>query len=110
MSVTTSPSGQKTYFTTSNSFEQKFGYHRAVRKGPFIFVSGTTSLNPNTGKIEYQGVAYQQALTAMKRCIEAVQELGGKKDDICRVRMFVAVSHHKNLANPEQHHDLERCI
>jgi hypothetical protein len=30
----------------------------------------------------------------MKECIDAVETLAGKKEDICRVRMFVAVSQH----------------
>jgi enamine deaminase RidA (YjgF/YER057c/UK114 family) len=93
MLLTTSPSGTKTYYTTPNTFEKEFGYHRAVRKGPFIFVSGTTAQNPETGKIEYSGDAYQQALATMGRCVEGVKKLGGAKKDVVRVRMFVAVSH-----------------
>ena len=92
MSISHSPSGKKTYFSTTNTFERKFGFHRAVRKGPFIFVSGTTSLNPETGKIEHPGDAYKQALAAMKTSIDAVQQLGGSKMDVVRVRMYVMVS------------------
>jgi len=86
-----SPSGAKTFFTTTNTFEKKFGYHRAVRKGPFIFVSGTTALNPRTSIVEHAEDAQRQALAAMKRGVDAVEELGGKLEDILRVRMFVAV-------------------
>jgi enamine deaminase RidA (YjgF/YER057c/UK114 family) len=93
MSVTQTPSGSKSYFTTPNRFEVKFGYHRAVRKGPFIFVSGTTALDPETGKISHSGDAYKQALVAMGKCVEAVQKLGGAKKDVVRVRMFAAVSY-----------------
>jgi enamine deaminase RidA (YjgF/YER057c/UK114 family) len=102
MSISHSPSGNKTYFTTSNRFEYKFGYHRAVRKGPFIFVSGTTALNPETGKIDHPGDAYQQALSAMKRSVDAVQQLGGARQDVTRVRMFVAVRR-LNLRHVEDH-------
>ena len=91
MSVSHTPSGTKSYFTTPNTFEKKFGYHRAVRKGPFIFVSGTTSLDAENGKIQHPGDTYQQALTAMKTSVDAVQQLGGKKKDVVRVRMFVSV-------------------
>ena len=91
MLISHTPSGSKSYFTTPNTFEKKFGYHRAVRKGPFIFVSGTTSLDPESGRIQHPGDAYQQALTAMKSTVDAVQQLGGRRKDIVRVRMFVAV-------------------
>lgn len=89
MSVTRTKS--KEYFTTPNTFEKKFGYHRAVRKGPFIFVSGTTSLNPTTGVIDHPSDAKLQAVVAMKRTIEAIEKLGGKLDSVMRVKIFVAV-------------------
>lgn len=92
MAVSKSLSGCKTYFTTANTFEVKFGYHRAVRKGPFIFVSGTTALNPDTGAIEHPGDAKLQARVAMNRCADAVKQLGGRAEDVMRCRMFVAVS------------------
>ncbi|RMZ77901.1 hypothetical protein DV738_g4141, partial [Chaetothyriales sp. CBS 135597] len=90
MSITHAPSGRKSFFTTANPFEKKFGYHRAVRRGPFIFVSGTTAINPESGELEAKGDAYNQALSAMTRSIEAIDKLGGKSTDVVRVRMFVS--------------------
>jgi enamine deaminase RidA (YjgF/YER057c/UK114 family) len=104
--VTTTPSGSKTYLSTPNPFELKFGYHRALKKGPFIFVSGTTALKfegevksgdndndaDNKSKVHFPDSAYNQAVLVMERCIHAVEELGGKRGDVVRVRMFVAVS------------------
>jgi enamine deaminase RidA (YjgF/YER057c/UK114 family) len=93
MSVTKSPSGPKWYLSTDNPFEKKFGYHRAVRKGPFIYVSGTTAIDPETGKIESPDDAFLQAYATLETVEEAVKELGGEREDVVRVRMFVAVSH-----------------
>lgn len=90
--ATTSPSGRKSYFTTTNRFETAVGYHRAVRKGPFIYVSGTTSLIPESGEVEFPGDAARQAGAAMKRTVDAVERLGGKVEDVCRVRIFLAVN------------------
>lgn len=92
MSVTESPSGAKSYFTTANTFEKKFGFHRAVRKGPFIFVAGTTALNPDTGEIDHPNDAFLQANATMAICMGAVKQLGGKLEDVVRVRMFIVVS------------------
>jgi enamine deaminase RidA (YjgF/YER057c/UK114 family) len=78
--------------TTGNPYEQRFGYHRAIRRGPFIFVSGTTAIDKSTGKLQAPGDASAQAALAMKECISAVEALQGKREDVCRVRMFVAVS------------------
>jgi enamine deaminase RidA (YjgF/YER057c/UK114 family) len=89
-STTTSPSGTKQYYTTHNPFEARFGYHRAVRKGPFIFVSGTTALDPSTGKLQHPGNAEVQAMATFKEALRAVIALGGDSGDVIRVRMFVA--------------------
>ena len=88
--VTQSPSTLKQYYNTTNPFEKKFGYHRAVRKGPFISVSGTTAINPNDGKLHYAGNAGKQAIAAFREGVTAVQSLGGTVGDVIRVRMFVA--------------------
>lgn len=80
----------KTISDTTNPYEAHFGYHRAVRKGPFIFVAGTTAALPS-GKVEAAGDAGAQARFAMGITLRAVEELGGCKADICRVRMYVAV-------------------
>ncbi len=74
---------------TNNPYEAKFGYSRAVRKGPFIFVSGTTSIDPVSGELRYPGSAYDQARTIFDEIVRAVVALGGRKNDVVRVRMFV---------------------
>lgn len=76
---------------TSNLFESLFGYHRAVRKGPFIFVSGTTALLPDN-TVAFPDDSFAQAKAAFEVAVAAVEKLGGCKRDVCRVRMFVAVS------------------
>ncbi|KAL4246656.1 RutC-like superfamily protein [Abortiporus biennis] len=76
-------------FKTANPYESQWGYSRAVRKGPFIFVSGTTAVDTSTGFIPPNLSAYEQAQLIFKEIIRAVEGLGGRKEDITRVRMFV---------------------
>lgn len=76
--------------TTNNPYEAQFGYSRAVRKGPFIFVSGTTSIDPVSGQLRHPGSAYNQARAIFDEIVQAVMVLGGQKSDVVRVRMFVA--------------------
>ncbi|KAI6145076.1 YjgF-like protein [Pisolithus tinctorius] len=76
-------------YRTSNPYEKAFGYCRALRKGPFIFVSGTTAVDLTTGKVDHPSSAYRQALKALKELGVAVESVGGNKADIVRVRMFV---------------------
>ncbi|KAF8953238.1 YjgF-like protein [Flammula alnicola] len=65
---------------TSNPYEDKFGYSRAVRKGPFIFVSGTTSIDTSSGKVLYPESAYEQTLKIFSEIVLAIEALGGEKD------------------------------
>lgn len=74
---------------TSNPYESLFGYSRAVRRGPFIFVSGTTSIDPSTGLIQHPTSAYDQTQAIIAEIIRAVEAVEGCRDDIVRVRMFV---------------------
>ncbi|ETN43886.1 uncharacterized protein HMPREF1541_11017 [Cyphellophora europaea CBS 101466] len=87
MSVT--KAGSKTFYTTTNPFEQSFGYHRALRHGPHIHVSGTTALNPTTQCLQHPNDPYLQAHAAFAEALEAVRALGGQVHDVVRVRMFV---------------------
>lgn len=76
-------------YKTSNPYESKFGYARAVKKGPFIFVSGTTSIDPASGIVLHPTSAYDQTLQIFSEIVKAIERLGGGKSDVVRVRMFV---------------------
>jgi hypothetical protein len=53
----------KQYYATESLWEAKIGYYRAIRRGPFIFISGTTVVDPSsaTTKVLYSGSAKAQA-------------------------------------------------
>lgn len=75
---------------TTNPYESQFNYSRAVKRGPFIFVSGTTSLCPTTQTILHPTSAYLQAQVIFAEIAKAIQALGGSaKTDVVRVRMYV---------------------
>ncbi|KAF5317554.1 hypothetical protein D9619_013167 [Psilocybe cf. subviscida] len=77
------------HYRTANPYELEFGYSRAVRKGPFITVSGTTSTSPLTGVVQHPDSAYEQTRTTFAEIITAIEALGGAKADVVRLRMFV---------------------
>ncbi|KAI0821848.1 YjgF-like protein [Trametes gibbosa] len=82
-------SSQSLLFRTANPYEKLFGYSRAVRRGPLIAVSGTTSIDPVSGQMRHPGAAYDQARAIFAEIGRAVEALGGQANDIVRVRMFV---------------------
>lgn len=85
---------KKQCYATNSVWEAKIGYYRAVRRGPFIFVSGTTAVDPSSDptshKVLHPGDAKAQALTTFEEIIRAIRALGGRgAEDIVRTKMFV---------------------
>ncbi|KAJ8456983.1 hypothetical protein ONZ51_g11801 [Trametes cubensis] len=88
----TSLSPESHRLQTANPYEKLFGYSRAVRRGPFIAVSGTTSIDPDSGQLRFPGSAYEQARAAFAEILRAVEGLGGTPQDVVHVRMYVTES------------------
>jgi enamine deaminase RidA (YjgF/YER057c/UK114 family) len=68
-------------------FEDRYGYSRAVRVGPHVWVSGTAPIMPRDA--DPPGGAFEQTL----RCIEiiafALGEAGATLEDVVRTRIYV---------------------
>ena len=95
------PRNQKQVYNPPNNTSQKFGNCLAVRKGPFISISGLTpspSSSNNAAQQQQQqqlhlSNASAQAMQAMRQGIQSVKELGGKgAEDVIRVKISIAVS------------------
>lgn len=79
---------RKRVFTTS-PWEDKVGYARAIRAGDLIFVSGTTSVDPETGDIQHPGDLGAQAVAAFTNVIKALERLGADAEHVVRVTMYL---------------------
>ena len=91
--MSNSPMKKKFYSTPNHPYEKRFGYYRAVRKGPIIAVSGTTPYDPVTQKVLHPGDAGKQAAAIFTEIVKALKAVGAKGvEDVIRVRMFLAVS------------------
>jgi 2-iminobutanoate/2-iminopropanoate deaminase len=62
-------------------------YVRTIRSGPFVFVSGTTSLDPK-GKVRGRNAAEQTTITMQK--VEAgLKSAGARLGDLTRLTIYV---------------------
>ena len=62
-------------------------YVRAVRTGPFVFVSGTTSLDAK-GRVQGRDAAQQTAIT-MRKIEASLKSAGAGLADLTRLTIFV---------------------
>lgn len=69
-------------------FEKIGAYSRVKRVGPFVYVAGTTAIEPS-GKLHAPGDTYAQALYAFKRIESALQEVGAELRHVVRTRAFL---------------------
>ena len=68
-------------------FEEIGSYSRAKRVGAFVFVAGTTAIEP-TGKLHAPYDAYAQTVFAFQRVARALEEVGAAIGDVVRTRMY----------------------
>ena len=66
--------------SSGSPFEDRVGYSRAVRVGPFVAVAGTTAPGPT---------ASAQTREVLQRIAAALTEVGASLSDVVRTRIFV---------------------
>lgn len=75
-------------FKSGGRFEEVGSYCRAKRIGPFVFVAGTTAIEP-TGRLHAPGDTYRQAMYIFSRIEAALAEVGAEMRHVVRTRAYL---------------------
>ena len=73
---------------TGGRFETVGAYARVKRVGPFVFVAGTTAIEPS-GRLHAPGDTYAQAIYIFKRIEAALAEAGAEMRHVVRTRAYL---------------------
>jgi enamine deaminase RidA (YjgF/YER057c/UK114 family) len=73
--------------SSGGPWEAIIGYSRAVRVGPIVHVSGSTSMTPD-GFVG-EGDPYVQAKTALATITAALRAAGARPEHVVRTRMYL---------------------
>jgi reactive intermediate/imine deaminase len=67
----------------------RYTYSAAVRRGPFLFISGVIARDPATGKVVGRGDIVAQADFIFRKIGRILEEAGGSFDDVVKTTDYV---------------------
>ena len=75
-------------YKSGGRLEDIGSYSRAKRVGPFVYIAGTTAIEPS-GKLHAPGDAYAQSVYILGRIEEALNAVGAEMHHVVRTRSYL---------------------
>lgn len=78
---------ERTNYSSGAPLEEKVGYSRMVKKGPFLLIGGTTAVQPD-GSV-YGETPYEQAKYIFAKFVKLLEQAGAAASDVVKIEAFV---------------------
>lgn len=79
---------ERTNYATKAPNELKYGYSRMVKIGPFVYIGGTTSVQPD-GHVAGEGDACEQNKSVYDKLLGIMERAGASVKDIVKIKKYV---------------------
>lgn len=73
-------------YSSGAPLEEKVGYSRMVKVGPFVKIGGTTSVQPD-GTV-YGEDAYEQTKYVLEKFVKLLEQAGAKPTEVVSVKVY----------------------
>lgn len=77
----------RTNYSSGAPLEEKAGYSRTVKAGPFVYVGGTTSVQPD-GSVFGENDGYAQTKYILDKMVRCLEQAGSKREEVIRIKMY----------------------
>ncbi|MDR3278311.1 MAG: hypothetical protein LBT12_06010 [Oscillospiraceae bacterium] len=78
----------RTNYSSGAPLEDKVGYSRMVKAGPFIKIGGTTAVRPD-GSVHGEGSAYEQTKFILEKFIGLLAAAGAVPHDVIAIKAYL---------------------
>ena len=77
----------RTNYSSGAPLEEMVGYSRMVKTGPFIYIGGTTSVQPD-GTVYGEGSPYEQSKYILEKQVELLEQAGATASDVVKIKAY----------------------
>lgn len=77
----------RTNYSSGAPLEEKTGYSRMVKVGPFVYIGGTTAVQPDS-TVYGEGSPYEQTKYVLEKQVDLLEKAGSKKEDVIKVKVY----------------------
>ncbi len=85
---------ERTNYATKAPNELKYGYSRMVKIGPFVYIGGTTSVQPD-GTVAGIGDACEQNKRVYEKLLGIMERAGASEKDIVKIKKYVTSAYYE---------------